>query len=322
MRRRSAVVAVGIALSMITLQAQRCDPQSTGLQILTKQGLTLLRPARDYVRVGGIVVKAGNGRAQYLDPFDPVSEVPGTTVPFRAVILRETRQRTSSLGTVIQGLAAIVPLPVGLTYDAAQEVALSQINASGARLPTAELRRLIGSQDTKKVLFAELQKRQRVFVVQELYATTELEITSHVGNQLNVTYGEKQLQGCSGTQSGTTTPQAKDEQQRSSEQREESASARILACRSSTASVKLQAEAPVPFAVRLAEVGLTVNGDGPEVGVAEIAGAGSIPAEVSKIPEQNTDKRRTITLRLEVKPGAARFDERPVIEGMVRRPRS
>lgn len=37
------------------------DPEKAAMQVFTDQGLVLLRPARDYVKVGGIVVLPQEG---------------------------------------------------------------------------------------------------------------------------------------------------------------------------------------------------------------------------------------------------------------------
>src|SRR5262245_12132598 len=56
----------------ISLSAASCDPERSTQDLFRRQGLNLLKPARDYIRIGGLVVRKGNGPMEYIDPLDPV----------------------------------------------------------------------------------------------------------------------------------------------------------------------------------------------------------------------------------------------------------
>jgi len=69
----------------ITLSMESCDdPDRAALKLFSDQGLTILQPARSYVRAGGLVVLPQRGRPEYLDPLDVVASDDGTYVDFNA----------------------------------------------------------------------------------------------------------------------------------------------------------------------------------------------------------------------------------------------
>jgi hypothetical protein len=82
-RSKGFVAAVVIVVFAGIILVSCDDPEQAAMKVFTDQGLVLLRPARDYVKVGGIVVLPKNGQPEYLDPYNDVSSNPKNYVDFK-----------------------------------------------------------------------------------------------------------------------------------------------------------------------------------------------------------------------------------------------
>jgi hypothetical protein len=185
------------------LLSSGCDLENGGLKIFSDQGLTLLQPARSYVKVGGLVVSPRRGHLQYLDPFNTIGSEPGTFVDFTAVIYGQTRNQSARLSVAVDSLRKIVSLPIGITYSSGEDVNLSQIDSSGTRLPTDKVSALIKQEATADAIKEQLALHNRVFVVQEVYTANGLTLTSSNNAAIDATVGGKvSVPDCSSTGGG------------------------------------------------------------------------------------------------------------------------
>lgn len=188
---KHAALPLAAAITIILMTSGCNDPEREALRIFHDQGLTLLRPARSYVTAGGLVVLPRGGHPEYLDPFDQMPSEPGTYVDFKAIIAGETYKKSTGFSVALNGLGKVVSLPADLTYSGAQDVQLSQIETSGKRLVTGVVNALIAKKATGEAIHQQLAQGNRVFVVQEIYTGTGIELKSSTKTILDASYGTK-----------------------------------------------------------------------------------------------------------------------------------
>jgi hypothetical protein len=297
MKSRTWLGVFGLLVAIAISAAQNgCNAQSAAYSLFTKQGLNLLRPARDYIQPGGMVFVPKKGNPEYEDPKDDVASEKGNLTDFRASILEETANKKAGLGAALSLATTIVPMPISAGAQSGQQVSLKQIDTTGVRLNTDALDRLIGAPNTSKAAAEELQSGMRVFVVQEIYKATSLDLHAEDDKAFNLHFNDgKAVADCklagqsSDTKSNTTTKGNKssssgtnttDSSSTGSASKAESAGsaatdsngqtktnspssaqsklgAGIALCVADDYTLKLQTKDPIPFAVRLAELKLS-----------------------------------------------------------------
>ncbi len=189
MRRSvTGAVRIGSVLLLITIAAVllSCNAESAAIQLFTKQGLNLLRPARDYIRPGGMVFVPKRGLPEYDDPKDDVPSEDGNLTDFQATILQETANKTTSLGAALSLATTVIPMPISAGVQSNRSVSLKQIDTSGLRLHTTALDTLIGMPNTSKAAADELRRGTRVFIVQEIYKAASLEVRAEDSKAFDV----------------------------------------------------------------------------------------------------------------------------------------
>jgi hypothetical protein len=280
-----SMVFVICAVAVVLLS---CDPEKDALGIFTHQGLVVLRPARDYIKVGGIVVLPKHGGPEYLDPYNDVSSDPTTYVDFKAVILGQTKNQATGLETALSGLTSVMPLSAKLGYKSGQTVQLSQIDTGGRRILTRTVNSLLKEKatgDELRSLLNEPGNEYRAFVVQEVYTGKSITLKTDSNNSLDVSYGGGgSLPDCSspkdsGSSTGKTGSAGRSPGKPTStnDTKASSAAAKTLAsppstkttagtgassgpsvslgaCKSGDFALTLQSQDPIPFAVRLNEI--------------------------------------------------------------------
>ncbi len=203
----------GLLVAIAISAAQNgCNAQSAAYNLFTKQGLNLLRPARDYIKPGGMVFVPKKGNPEYEDPKDDVAAEKGNLMDFKASILEETANKKSALGAALSLATTIVPVPISAGAQSGQQVSLKQIDTTGIRLNTDALDRLIAAPNTSKAAAGELQRGMRVFVVQEIYKATSLDLHAEDDKAFNLHFNDgKAVADCklagqsNDTKSNTTT---------------------------------------------------------------------------------------------------------------------
>jgi hypothetical protein len=187
--KRAAQLSTPTAIILLLLSVG-CDPEKAALSMFSDQGLTVLQPARDYIKPGGLVVtpKKGKKVLAYLDPYDDVTSEKGTYVDFKGVVQAKAKKQSSGIGVALGLLGQVVSLPIGLSYDNSQEVQLSQIDTSGKRMTTQMVSGLIAKKATEAAIRKQL-KNNRVFVVQEIYTATNMQLSSTTKAALSASYG-------------------------------------------------------------------------------------------------------------------------------------
>jgi hypothetical protein len=188
------IVGAGLAAGCL-------DPRAAALKLFTDQGLALLQPARDYIKVGGLIVLARQGRPAYLDPYDSLPEATDDkpVTDFRALLLGQSVDTKTGLDIALNLAASLVKLPVGLTASKQQEVQMDQIDSTGKRLIPTAVDSLVQKKATSDAVKRQLniRKGNRVFMVQEVYWTKHLSVKSTTGAKLTVYYGDgKSVGGC------------------------------------------------------------------------------------------------------------------------------
>jgi hypothetical protein len=187
-----------------------CDPLDDALKMFTKQGLTVLEPARDYIALGGIfVVPQGGGTPSYLDPYpDDTKNLPtiGGATPFRAVVMQQSSNKSAGLEATVGTLGGLVSIPAGLKFSNSKQVQLAQIDASGTRYTSQMVAALIKMPMTSSAIQTQLQDgKNRVFIVQELYTGKNLSVKSSDNSSLAAAVeGQASITTCSSS-GGTTT---------------------------------------------------------------------------------------------------------------------
>jgi hypothetical protein len=177
------------------------------LNLFTQQGLTVLKPARDYIALGGIFVIPKKGTPAYLDPYDSLAGTSGTATPFRAVVMQQSANNSVGLDVAVGTLGGLVPIPAGLKFSHSKQVQLAQIDASGTRYTSQMVAALIKMPSTSGAIQSQLNGGNRVFVVQELYTGKSLSVKSSDNTGLAAAVeGAASVPTCSSTTDGTTTP--------------------------------------------------------------------------------------------------------------------
>lgn len=276
----SVLVATALAISCQ-------DPETQALNVFKQQGLVLLRPARDYIKVGGIVVLPAKGLPQYLDP-DPrdyISSDPSNYVDFKAVIMGQTKNEQTGIEAAVSGLASVMPLSAKLAYKGGQTVQLSQIDTGGRRIPTSTITALFKKKtgDTLRDLL-QPKNKYHVFVIQEVYTGKTITLKTTDNQSLDVSYaGGGTVPDCSASTSGSsadksgsagssasqpnstdnstaggTTPKKTTSATKSKTAPSVGASsgpsASLGVCKSGSFALTLQTQDLIPFAVRLNEI--------------------------------------------------------------------
>ncbi len=295
-----------LGLVSVSLFAASCDPQARLMSMMRDQGLTLLRPARDYVQVAGLVVVPKQGAPEYVDPLDPVPSGNGTVVDIKAIIASQSQQNTTGVGTALTGLAQLVSLPVGLKFSRTSTVTLGQIDMRGKRLISNGVAAIAAGKMTSAEAKNDINAGGRVFVVQEVYTATKLNLVNSSNTALDLTLASgKALPECgpgaadksSDQGKNATTPkpagEAKSDEGRAAagaktapappaagssndaksnnkskdsespaakSNADDSKGVAVQLCRLSQNTVAFTSAAPIPFAVRLAELQLNNGG--------------------------------------------------------------
>jgi len=192
-------VAVLVSALGVALTAQACDPEKAALTVFEKQGLTLLRPARSYIQVGGLVIQPRSGQPRYIDPLDDVASVDEPAVDFDAVVLAETQKRATKLGTALGLVQQLVTIPLGLQFNSSRDVTLSQVDTGGVRIKDKTLETLIKQKQTAAKLFEHLAPnlKRKAYIVQEVYLSASLNLAATTATSLGVTLGkDAELPSC------------------------------------------------------------------------------------------------------------------------------
>lgn len=267
-----------------------CDPQKAINKIFIDQGLTLLKPARSYIALGGVVVLPKHGRMQYLDPYDSMSAANGASTDFQAVIEKQVNA-TATGADVSAALGSLVALPIGFKFSNNSQVQLAQINASGTRYTTQMMASLVKQSATESAIRPLIDSGSRVFVIQELYSSTGMSVKSSNGLGLEASYGGAgSIPTCtvgnanpptapsgSGASSSDTQPKSQDSNSGKAKPATAAASPKpataastqtpstgssaspsmsvsVGVCRASSSELSFTSTNPIPFAVRLNEV--------------------------------------------------------------------
>jgi hypothetical protein len=249
----------GLLVTISISAAQNgCNAQSAAYSLFTRQGLNLLRPARDYIKPGGMVFVPKKGNPEYEDPKDDVASDKGNLADFKASILEETANKKTGLGAAVSLATTIVPMPVSAGAQSGKQVSLKQIDTTGVRLNTDALDRLIAAPNTSKAAAAELQRGVRVFVVQEIYSATSLDLHAEDDKAFNLHFNDgKAVADCKlAGQSKDTKSDTTKKDSTSTSSKLSSLGAGVALCVADDYTLKLQTKEAIPFAVRLAEVKL------------------------------------------------------------------
>jgi hypothetical protein len=174
----------------LTLVAQGCDPQKRALQIFADQRLNILRPARDYIQPSGLVFLPKGGGPEYDDPIENVTPEKGNLTDFRAVILEETRKSSTGFAAALSLANWVLPVPLGLKAKGNSEVSLGSIETTGVRLQTTAIDAALRRPAFVSAVMPDLKRGVRVFVVQEVYRATGLDLKSTKGQQMDVSFND------------------------------------------------------------------------------------------------------------------------------------
>lgn len=188
--QKAFTCAVMIGAAVLTVAAQSCDAQKQALRVFTDQKLNLLRPARDYVQPGGLVFLAPGGTPEYDDPVEPVHPERGNLTDFRAVILEEARKSSTGFAAALGLANGILPVPIGLKMAGSSEVTLGGIETTGVRLQTTAIDSLLKRPAMIAAIVPDLKKRIRVFVVQEIYRATSLDLKATKNQKMEVSFND------------------------------------------------------------------------------------------------------------------------------------
>jgi hypothetical protein len=255
--------------------AQACDPEQAAMNVFKKQGLVVLKPARDYVAPGGLV-SLKSGAPRYREPLDDVPTDPRVAVKFRSVIMEEAGNRTVGLGLALDKLTGIVPMPVGVAVDTSRSVSLAQIDTTGVRLVADAVDAQIIKAKTAAKIKELISGGSRVFIVQEVYSGSSLDLKATTNAALNVSLGAAgEAKACDAAANGSagkstdeaSVPKGSKPQNSAAKSAPPGAAAAetstagsmgigVQVCKAGSATLRMKAENPIPFAVRLAEVEL------------------------------------------------------------------
>ncbi len=200
---------LGLTLGVAPVVTQGCNPEQATLNLFRRQGLNLLKPARDYIKVGGLMVKGK--RVDYIDPFDAPPGNTGGGSAFTAIILTEARQSTAGFDLAVGMVRALLPGSADVAGESNTQLKLDQINATGKRLTYQELDDLLLQPATAAQIRTELKQGREVFFVQEVYSAEEVQVSASDRRALRVKYGDgSAVRDCETTPpTGAKTDQAK-----------------------------------------------------------------------------------------------------------------
>jgi hypothetical protein len=183
-----------------------CDPQKDALALFTNQGLTVLKPARDYVALGGIFVIPHGGTPVYLDPYDSLP--PTDASAFHATIMQQSSSSSFGLDAAVGTLGGLVPIPAGLKFSHSKQVQLAQTDTTGTRYTSQMIAGIIKMPSTSAAIQGQLPPggHNRVFIVQELYTGKSLSLKSSANDGLAASVeGAATIPNCSSTTSSDST---------------------------------------------------------------------------------------------------------------------
>jgi hypothetical protein len=191
-QRVGLVSAIALLLAILTIGLASCDAEKDALKLFSDQGLNLLRPARDYIRPGGMVFLVKGAPPEYDDPKDPVTPETGNLTDFKAVILAETKNKTGAFSAALSLAKSIIPTPLsfGAGAESSRDVKLKQIETTGQRLKTDPLDDLIKKPKTSQAAVSAIQGGKRVFIVQEIYKATSLDLQATDTKAMNIKFND------------------------------------------------------------------------------------------------------------------------------------
>lgn len=273
---------VGLLLAILTIPAMlSCDPQKEARELFREQGLVLLQPAREYVEPGGMLVIAGRDKTVYIDAFDDVGS--STQGEARAEIPFDHHDSVT-LDLALGLIAQEVKIPAGLKIDGAQRVKLEGVDVTVARITALEASHLLSKDATRTFLRSQVA-HDRVFLVQEVYKLRSLTLTSAEGNPLLLSHASiGLLPTCSAPrEEGNTSGRVHSAEDASTSDDNVSAGSKattvnsgkpsvsglpgggnaisVGACQSGAFSLTLNADRPIPFAVRPSEIVFDADGN-------------------------------------------------------------
>jgi hypothetical protein len=192
---RTMPVVVGILAMSGALAAQGCNPEAAAMKIIREQGLVVLKPARSYIRVGGIVSVKQNA-PRYRDPLDPVPTDNNPDSNVRQIVMAQSAKSSTNVGLALKGLGSIIPIPVGLNVGADRQVSLAQTNTSGVRIPSAALDAQILKPNTAAKIRELLNGGSKVYLVEEVHSGTSIDLAASNKTALIVSLGGAALEQC------------------------------------------------------------------------------------------------------------------------------
>jgi hypothetical protein len=182
-----------VVLTFALVLAVGCDdPQKEIMKIFGHQGLNLIEPARSYIAIGGIFIVPKKGTSHYLDPYDSIkSSTSGMSTDFQAIVLSETIGKEVGISAAMSGLAKLIPLPIGFSFDTTKKVKLDQIDTGGSRYRSQDVDALILMPQTKQKLISLLNadKDSKVYVVQEVYSAKAMSVSTVDNTSLSASFG-------------------------------------------------------------------------------------------------------------------------------------
>lgn len=189
MTNRTLSVWLVLMAAAPSLIAQGCSAESVALKLVQSQGLNLLRPARTYITPGGMFVK-GKGTPVYVDSYEEVSPESGNLIDFDAVMLEEASGKTFGIGFAFELGAKLLAKPLGLQAKQNTDVKLAQVESKGQRLRTTAVDDLLkAGKKTAAAALAEIKQKNQVYLVQEVYRTSDFSLEAAAEQGLSVTYG-------------------------------------------------------------------------------------------------------------------------------------
>src|ERR1017187_1330226 len=307
MRYRAWFGALGIvAVAAISSAQSGCDAQSAAMGLFAKKGLNLLSPARDYIQPGGLVFLAKGGHPEYDDLADSIGPENGNLTDFKADIMQEAQKKTARFSAALSLAKTILPMSFSADAQNDEDVSLKEIATTGVRLSTSALDALILKPNTAKAASQGLSQKLQVFVVQEVYKATTLDLSADRTRGFSLKYnngdpvdkctsladstakkdtsptaqkgtssGKKATGGTAGSGSNTAkkgTAAAKGTGQgganpvTSLADSTSKLQAGVSVCLADNYTLKMNAKEPIPFAVRLAELQLSGTKVGRKIG--------------------------------------------------------
>jgi hypothetical protein len=191
LRKLCSVICLFLLVTVLT----GCDPSTAIYKIFSDQGLTLVKPARSYIQIGGLVIlPKGTNQLLYQDPWDVIAQAdgPNATPPstdFSAVIMSQSDKSASGVDFKAV-LAQLVSLPLDLDLSHNTSLTLGQIQASGTRYTTPMMAALVAKPSTAQAIRDRLNEGSRVFIIQEVYTATSLSVTSGSNTSISATLGD------------------------------------------------------------------------------------------------------------------------------------